>query len=47
MSKVKKTYRPTNKATIKLSGFQPVAQTNQWGDIFRQKSRSLYTTCVI
>jgi len=38
-----KTYRPTNKTIIKLSGFQPVAQTNQCGDIFWQKSRTCFT----
>jgi len=31
------------KTIIKLSGFQPVAQMNQCGDIFRQKSRTRFT----
>jgi len=38
-----KTYRPTNKTIIKLSGFQPVTQTNQCGDIFQQKSCTRFT----
>jgi len=43
MYKKLKTYWTTNKIIIKLSGFQPVAQTNQCGDIYRQKSRKCFT----
>ena len=31
------------KTIIKLSGFQAVVQTNQCGDIFRQKFRTCFT----